>query len=160
MSGVINAKYILFSRPVNGNWLKTLSCYRRLWGKRANLKTNVSRKQSTPNFPKKEHFLPPDTHTHVRNSRFSENLACFVFLKHPFWYSFFCLLPTLFLFILKFTRWKIFALSNKIIGVSINTFVKITFVQMRIILLFQFNSFQVLHSYTLWKGQKTCFQGV
>ena len=31
-------------------------------GKRANLKTGVSRKQSTPNFPKNEHFLPPDTH--------------------------------------------------------------------------------------------------
>ena len=25
----------------------------------ANLKTGVSRKQSTPNFPKNEHFLPP-----------------------------------------------------------------------------------------------------
>ena len=25
----------------------------------------VSRKQSTPNFPKNEHFLPPDTHTYV-----------------------------------------------------------------------------------------------
>ena len=24
----------------------------------------VSRKQSTPNFPKYEHFLPPDTHTY------------------------------------------------------------------------------------------------
>ena len=32
---------------------------------RANLKTGVSRKQSTPNFPKNEHFLPPDTHTYV-----------------------------------------------------------------------------------------------
>ena len=30
-----------------------------------NLKTSVSRKQSTPNFPKIEHFLPPDTHTYV-----------------------------------------------------------------------------------------------
>ena len=30
--------------------------------KRANLKTDISRKQSTPNFPKNEHFLPPDTH--------------------------------------------------------------------------------------------------
>ena len=29
----------------------------------ANLKTGVSRKQNTPNFPKNEHFLPPDTHT-------------------------------------------------------------------------------------------------
>ena len=28
------------------------------------LKTGVSRKQSTPNFPKKEHFLPLDTHTY------------------------------------------------------------------------------------------------
>ena len=28
-----------------------------------NLKTDVSRKQSTPNFPKNEHFLPPDAHT-------------------------------------------------------------------------------------------------
>ena len=27
----------------------------------ANLKTGVSRKQSTPNFPKNEHFLPPYT---------------------------------------------------------------------------------------------------
>ena len=57
--------------------------------KRANLKTVVSRKQSTPNFPKNEHFLPSDTHTYrpyqgVGNVRFSENLACFVFLKHPF----------------------------------------------------------------------------
>ena len=40
-----------------------------------------------------EHFLPPDMHTCTRtctyqgiiNVRFfSENLACFVFLKHPF----------------------------------------------------------------------------
>ena len=28
----------------------------------------------------------------VRNSRFSENLACFVFLKHQFWDSPFCLI--------------------------------------------------------------------
>ena len=28
----------------------------------------------------------------VRNVRFSENLPCFVFLKHPFWYSPFCLI--------------------------------------------------------------------
>ena len=31
-------------------------------------------------FRKNEHFLPPDTHTYV----FSENLTCFVVLKHPF----------------------------------------------------------------------------
>ena len=28
----------------------------------------------------------------VRNVRFSENLACFVFLKHPFWDLPFCLI--------------------------------------------------------------------
>ena len=33
--------------------------------KRTNLKTEVIRTQSTPNFPKKEHFLPPDTHRYV-----------------------------------------------------------------------------------------------
>ena len=61
----------------------------------------ASRKQSTPNFPKNEHFLPSDTHTYppdthtyvrvleVRNFRFSENLACFVFLKHALWDSLF-----------------------------------------------------------------------
>ena len=31
----------------------------------ANLKTDVSRKQSTPKFPKNKHFLPPDTHTYT-----------------------------------------------------------------------------------------------
>ena len=30
-----------------------------------NLRTGVSRKQSVPNSPKNEHFLPPDTHTNV-----------------------------------------------------------------------------------------------
>ena len=34
-------------------------------------------------FPKKEHFLPIDTH-----------LACFVLWKHPFWDSPFCLITT------------------------------------------------------------------
>ena len=29
------------------------------------MKTRVSRKQSTSNFPKNEHFLLPDTHTYV-----------------------------------------------------------------------------------------------
>ena len=30
-----------------------------------NLKMGVPRKQSTPNFPKSEHFLTPDTHAYV-----------------------------------------------------------------------------------------------
>ena len=37
------------------------------------------------NFPKNEHFLPP--YQRVRNVCFSKNLACLVFLKHPFWDS-------------------------------------------------------------------------
>ena len=52
-------------------------------------------------FFEKEHFLPLDIATlllascayqGVLNVRFSENLACFVFLKHPFWDSSFCLI--------------------------------------------------------------------
>ena len=30
-----------------------------------NLKSGVTRKQSTPNFPKNKHFLPTDTHAHA-----------------------------------------------------------------------------------------------
>ena len=48
--------------------------------------TCVSKKQSTPNIPKKQTFLTP-WYAHVRKIRFSENLACFVFLEHPFWDS-------------------------------------------------------------------------
>ena len=49
----------------------------------------VTKKQCTPNFPKNKYFLPPDNaHTcacgGVTNVRFSENLACFVFLLPSF----------------------------------------------------------------------------
>ena len=50
---------------------------------RANLKTGVIRKQSTPNFPKNRYFLTfltPYAYQGLRNVRFSEFLACFVFL--------------------------------------------------------------------------------
>ena len=47
----------------------------------------VTRTQNTVNFPKNEHFLPPDTHMHLCLSRgkkysfcFSENLTCFALL--------------------------------------------------------------------------------
>ena len=46
-------------------------------------KTGVSRKQSTPN---------SCAYQGVRNVRFSENLACFIFLKHPFGDSTFSLI--------------------------------------------------------------------
>ena len=77
---LVMLKYFQREQPIN----------RRQLGKRTNLKTVVSRKQSTPNFPKNEHFLPPDTHTcayqWVRNVHFSEHLACLVFLLPPFRY--------------------------------------------------------------------------
>ena len=38
---------------------------RRWLGKIANLKTEVTRTQSTLNFPKHKHILPPDTHACV-----------------------------------------------------------------------------------------------
>ena len=61
------------------------------------LKTGVSRKQSTSNFSKKRTFLTPwyariRARIRVRNVRFSRNLTYFVFLKHPFLDSPFCLI--------------------------------------------------------------------
>ena len=57
-----------------------------------NLKTGVSRKQSTPDFPKNKKFLHARAYQGVRKFCFSGNLACFVFLKYPFWDSPFCLI--------------------------------------------------------------------
>ena len=56
--------------------------------KRADLKTGVSRKQSTPKFPKNQHFLPPDTHTCVcvsggKKCLFSRNFGMLCFLATP-----------------------------------------------------------------------------
>ena len=60
-----------------------------------NLKTGVWRKPSTPNFPKNEHFLPPDTLRGKKCSLFG-NLACFFFLETPvFEFNLFGLLPTI-----------------------------------------------------------------
>ena len=46
-------------------------------------------------FSEKRTFLTPwytlvRAYLGVRNTRFSENLTCFIFLKHPFWDSPFC----------------------------------------------------------------------
>ena len=49
----------------------------------------VTRKQSSPNFPKNERFL---------NVRFSENLASFVFLLAPSWDMPFCCITNILLF--------------------------------------------------------------
>ena len=66
--------------------------------KRANLKTEVTRNQSTSSFLKNNISYPPDTHSTrtcayqgVRNVRFLTNLARFVFLLPPFCHSSFCL---------------------------------------------------------------------
>ena len=48
------------------------------------ISTRVFQENKSRQFSKNEHFLPPDT------ENFSENLACFVFLKHQFWVSPFC----------------------------------------------------------------------
>ena len=54
----------------------------------ANLKTGVSRKQSTPKFLKNKHFLPPDKHMHVcvsggKKCLLFENFSVLCFLKTP-----------------------------------------------------------------------------
>ena len=61
-------------------------------------KTDVSRKQSTPNFPKNEHLLPPDTHLMcayqgVRNVRFLENWRPLFSWNTRFVIGLFALLP-------------------------------------------------------------------
>ena len=45
-------------------------------------------------FKKTKHVKSSEKRTFLtqRNARFSENLACFVFLKHPFWDALFCLI--------------------------------------------------------------------
>ena len=72
---------------------------RRKWGKNVNLKTGISRKQSTPNFPKNDHshFLPPDTRTYVsvsggKKCSFYGKFGVLCFLETPAFSLF--LLPT------------------------------------------------------------------
>ena len=63
------------------SWNGLNSGFYQFFGNKAkmmNLKTGVSRKQSTPNFPKNEHFLPPDTHMYVW---VSGSKKCWFFLK-------------------------------------------------------------------------------
>ena len=53
-----------------------------------NLKTGVSRKQTTPSFPKNKYFLPTDTHTCVwisegKKCSFSDKFGVLCFLVTP-----------------------------------------------------------------------------
>ena len=50
----------------------------------------VTRKQSPPNFPKNEHFLPPDTHTFTRSCSYQGGKKCSFFGK----LGMFCFLVT------------------------------------------------------------------
>ena len=64
------------------------------------------KKTKQAKFPEKRVFLSPwyahvFAHQGVRNARFSEKLACFFFLKHPFWDSPFCLITDEFLFLME-----------------------------------------------------------
>ena len=78
------------------NFRKTIDKFgpvHRQQGQRANLLTGLSRKQSTPNFPRNEHFLPPDTHTYVcvsgrcvsggKKCSFFEQFGVFCFIETP-----------------------------------------------------------------------------
>ena len=54
----------------------------------SNVKTSVSRKQCTPNFPKNEHFFPPDTQTYVsvswgKKRSFFQKFGVLCFLETP-----------------------------------------------------------------------------
>ena len=61
--------------------------------KKANLKTGVSKKTKHDKFSEKQEFLTPWYRGEGgKNVRFSENLARFVFLKHLFRDSPFCLI--------------------------------------------------------------------
>ena len=60
------------------------------------LKTGITKKQSTPNFPKNKQFLPPDTHTYVCVSRGTKcsffgkfGVFCFLFVSRGMKCSFF-----------------------------------------------------------------------
>ena len=64
MANIFKLYKYIFSFLEIGNTSKIwFANYKFVGNKVSKLKTSVSRKQSTPNFPENEHFLPPDTHT-------------------------------------------------------------------------------------------------
>ena len=117
-----------------------------------NLKTRFSRKQSTPNLPKKKHFLTlirtrTCAYQGVRNVRFLENMACFAFLKQQFWDSIFYLITDEFFFLSKLSN--SFCLFTFIsIG---HVLYKLLFINFKVFLT-QFSL--VFYFYTPWKCQK------
>ena len=53
-------------------------------GQKGESQNGCFKKTKHVKFPEKRTFLTPCLYQGVRNVRFSENLTCFVFLKHPF----------------------------------------------------------------------------
>ena len=85
---IIEDLLVIIDLPFIDLYQILLLIIRREWGKRANLKTGVSRKQSAPKFPKNNYFLPPDTHTHVyvsggKKCLFFRNFGVLCFLETP-----------------------------------------------------------------------------
>ena len=61
----LNRLFEAFQKSVFTFKLLKIDCKLQAKRKRANLEKGVTRKQSRSNFPKNEHFLPPDRHTGV-----------------------------------------------------------------------------------------------
>ena len=76
-----------------------------------------NKKTKHAKFLKKEHFLPPDTRMcdcqGVNNIRFSESLACFVFLLSPFWDLLLCIITNEIVLLTDF--WPMFPFYNPIL---------------------------------------------
>ena len=78
----------------------------------ANLKTEVTRKQSTPNFRKNKHVLPPNTHMYVC---ISESKKCSFFEE----FGVLCFLPTSvlrFAFLPYYQRSKAYKIAEALVA--------------------------------------------
>ena len=78
-------------RNVNGITNLWKSCVSSVIRQTGESQNECFKKTKHAKFSEKRTFLPP-WYAHVRNIRFSGNWACFVFLKHPFRDSHFCLI--------------------------------------------------------------------
>ena len=81
----------------------------------------------------------------VRNVRFSKNLACFVFLKHPFWDSLFCLITD------ELTKQGLSSSLSDIIENFSNRYQKCYCKYMRNIILWFYSDYLFIYLFTLFK---------
>ena len=88
-----------------------------------NLKKEVTRKQSSPNFPKNKHFLPPDINTDLcvsgckKRSFFRKIWRAF--LLPPFWDSPFCLITDKLSYAVRVKQTGLNCLSKCITSISV-----------------------------------------